>query len=470
VGVRLLNAPAPAPANAGPSEAPLPGTPLDSTRGEIRALTGLRLFAALSVVAYHFQFTRGETYARILEPFQPVIQSGALGVDLFFVLSGFVIAHVYAATLGPGLRPRAAGSFLWARLSRIWPVYALVTVGFGAWLLVRAQVDKDGIITAQVLQPSLGARSWVAQLLMVQLWNRPVVHGASFSGPSWSISAEWLAYLACPVLILIAWRLRDARPPVLAALALIPLLPQLWIAAQPADPPFMWAMRIVGGFTSGVFVWLAVRRIPRDPRVSRIAGAVAAGALVEIAVVLAWSSAIGVGLDRNGVRGLAVFAFPVLIGALALSDRGPAAVLSHPWAVHGGRISYSLYLVHIPIFEFYWTAMADIPALAPGSALAAFLTPHVLLLPLVAAHLVWRFVEEPARLWMRARDPFRRPAPAHVRAPAQEPEPSAQAEPARSSRRPRLDRGRATLAARHRRYRRLPARAEEQSPHLDHQG
>lgn len=450
--------PATVPADAGPSEAPLPGTALDATRGEIRALTGLRLFAALSVVAYHFQFTQGDTYARILEPFQPLIQSGALGVDLFFVLSGFVIAHVYARALGPGLRVRAVGSFLWARISRIWPAYALVTVGFGAWLLVRAHFDKDGIITSQVLQPSLGVRSWVAQLLMVQMWDRPVVHGASFSGPSWSISAEWLAYLAFPVLILIAWRLRKAPPVVLAAFALIPLLPQLWIAAQPADPPFMWAMRIVGGFTSGVFVWLAVRRIPRSPRVSHIAAAVAVAALVEIAVVLAWSSAVGVGLDRNGVRGLAVFAFPILIGALALSDRGPARALSHPWVVHGGRISFSLYLVHIPIFEFYWLAMADIPALAPGSAVAAFITPHVLLLPLVVAHLVWRYVEEPARLWMRARDPFRRPAPA--REAEAEPAPRAESTPRHQRTHPDRDRvlSPATVpvlangAAQHRRY------------------
>jgi peptidoglycan/LPS O-acetylase OafA/YrhL len=399
-------------AYAGPPQEPLPAVPLDAARGEIRALTGLRFFAALYVIAFHFQFTRGDAYARILEPFQPLIESGALGVDLFFVLSGFVIAHVYARTLGPGPRARAVGSFLWARFSRIWPVYALVTIGFGLWLLVRAHFDKDGIITVQALQPSLGWRSWVAQLLMVQLWNRPVFHGASFSGPSWSISAEWLAYVAFPVLILFAWRLRHGRPGILAFLALIPLLPQVWIAALPADPPFMWAMRIAGGFSSGVLIWLAVRRIPPSPRVSRVAAGIAVAALVEIGLVLGWSSAVGISLDRNGVRGLAIFAFPVLIGALALSDRGPAAALSHPWAVHGGRISYSLYLIHLPIFELYWTAMANIPAFAPGTALAAFLSPHVLLLPLVAAHILWRFVEEPARRWLRTRDPFRHPAPA----------------------------------------------------------
>ena len=64
-------------------------------RGEIRQLTGLRIVAALWVVAFHFMFTPGDAYTELLEPLRPVITTGALGVDLFYVLSGFVITLTY---------------------------------------------------------------------------------------------------------------------------------------------------------------------------------------------------------------------------------------------------------------------------------------------------------------------------------------------------------------------------------------
>src|SRR3712207_3565819 len=96
-------------------------------RGEIRALTGLRLVAALWVVAHHYWLLAPDRpWLHDLEPARPLLQTGWLGVDLFFVLSGFVLTHTYVAVLGrrPGLRP--AASFYWARLSRIWPTWLVV--------------------------------------------------------------------------------------------------------------------------------------------------------------------------------------------------------------------------------------------------------------------------------------------------------------------------------------------------------
>ena len=100
-----------------------------------------------------------------------------------------------------------------------------------------------------------------------------------------------------------------------------------------------------------------------------------------------------------------IVVFPVLIAALALTDRGPARLLSTRWAVHGGRISYSLYLVHIAIFEVFWTAMHRFGVLAADTPLAIIATPLVPLAAIQAAHLLWRYVEEPARRRLRTLDP-----------------------------------------------------------------
>jgi peptidoglycan/LPS O-acetylase OafA/YrhL len=113
-------------------------------------------------------------------------------------------------------------------------------------------------------------------------------------------------------------------------------------------------------------------------------------------VVLWWADAVG---DDHG--GVAVLLFPVLIAALVLADGGLARPLSAPVMVLGGRISFALYLVHMGVFEATWTLMDVVPALAGGSPVATALQVMVVVLPLPAAWVLWRVVEEPARRWMR---------------------------------------------------------------------
>ena len=98
----------------------------------------------------------------------------------------------------------------------------------------------------------------------------------------------------------------------------------------------------------------------------------------------------------------------MLVGSLALSTKGLSRLLGTGPMVHGGRISFALYLVHVPVFEIFWTFMGWSTRIAPGSGLGTFLIPHVFLATLVLAHLVFRYVEEPARRALRRREPGRR--------------------------------------------------------------
>jgi peptidoglycan/LPS O-acetylase OafA/YrhL len=90
--------------------------------------------------------------------------------------------------------------------------------------------------------------------------------------------------------------------------------------------------------------------------------------------------------------------------------------LSTDAMVLGGKISFSLYLLHMPILEIGYTLMAWYPRLAPGTRLGTLLLPHLFLTAVLLAYLVHRFVEEPARLSLRGvrlprRLPGRRPDP-----------------------------------------------------------
>jgi peptidoglycan/LPS O-acetylase OafA/YrhL len=344
-----------------------PGQTLATTRGEIRSLTGLRIVAAVWVVAFHFSFTPGDAWTAAWEPLRPLVQTGALGVDLFYVLSGFVITLTYLEKAGRRPSVRGTVVFWWARIGRIWPVYAVVTTLFGAWILYKDSRTTDDFLVWQLVQPEVGVWSYLQQLAMVQLWARPAFDGSSWVGAAWSISAEWAAYVLFPLLVLVLWRLRT-----------------------------------VPSWLTGL---LAVRRIRITPRVERIAAGVSALAVVEILIGLWWGYWRGQGHAEYG--GVVVVLFPVLVGSLALSRRGLGRLLASEPMVHGGRISFSLYLVHVPVFEVLWTHMDWYPAVAPGSALGSFLVPHVLLLCFVLAHLSYRYLEEPARLWLRGRGPGR---------------------------------------------------------------
>jgi peptidoglycan/LPS O-acetylase OafA/YrhL len=384
-----------------------PGQTLATTRGEIRSLTGLRIVAAVWVVAFHFSFTPGDAWTAAWEPLRPLVQTGALGVDLFYVLSGFVITLTYLEKAGRRPSVRGTVVFWWARIGRIWPVYAVVTTLFGAWILYKDSRTTDDFLVWQLVQPEVGVWSYLQQLAMVQLWARPAFDGSSWVGAAWSISAEWAAYVLFPLLVLVLWRLRTVPSWLTGLLAVACMAPLAYVCYRTGTPYFAWswAARIAGGFLAGALTCLAVRRIRITPRVERIAAGVSALAVVEILIGLWWGYWRGQGHAEYG--GVVVVLFPVLVGSLALSRRGLGRLLASEPMVHGGRISFSLYLVHVPVFEVLWTHMDWYPAVAPGSALGSFLVPHVLLLCFVLAHLSYRYLEEPARLWLRGRGPGR---------------------------------------------------------------
>src|SRR5581483_10824999 len=397
---------------------------LATRRGEVRSLTGLRLFAAAWVVAFHFEFTPGAGFVEAVKHVRAIVGVGSLGVDLFYVLSGFVIAFTYLDRMGPKLRVGPARRFIWARVSRVWPVFAVVTNLFGLWLLAKLTFG-DGNIAFQKIQPEMTVTSWLRQMFMVQMWSQPYFDGSSWVGPAWSISAEWAAYVLFPLTALVYYRLGRLPVPLLAALAVLTVTPIAAISGMTGNPyfPYSWLVRIAVGFTSGVLVYLAVRHVPLTDRVRRAASWCTVAVLGGIvAGLFLGDSMIGMREGDGEHGGMVMVLFPVLVGALALSSgRGPARLLSTNWAVHGGRISYSLYLVHIPVFEVIWTLMIRYRFIGPDTPGGVTLAFAGLIAVFVAAHLPWRFVEEPAR--RRLRSPTDRPRVAD-RAPT---EPTAEA-------------------------------------------
>jgi peptidoglycan/LPS O-acetylase OafA/YrhL len=160
---------------------------------ELPALTALRGIAALAVVFYHASFL-AHNHAEGAPPM--ICGRGYLAVDLFFLLSGFVLTHVYGGRLAGARRWRMVGGFLWARFCRIYPA-SLFTVAVYVALHAFGRLDYPAGLPFET--------QLTAALLLMQvpwlstLWVNP---------PAWSISAELYAYLLFPFVVPVMLRLK----------------------------------------------------------------------------------------------------------------------------------------------------------------------------------------------------------------------------------------------------------------------
>ncbi len=366
--------------------------------GEIKALTGLRIFAALWVVLFHFRPLLHDAAPAVASAVAPILNSGAQGVDLFFILSGFVLTWNYLDTMGPSWTLRGTVRFLWLRLARVWPVY-LVTLHLAAlWVVFTFYVGH--VPTEDTT--GFNAVSYVRQLFMVQLWFQPFFDGSSWDGPAWSISAEWLAYLSFGVVVLVIFRLTQvtrARGLMLLGFAasLPPVL--LLLISGHFYTPWSWLPRILMQFTAGALACAAVRRLRPSHQTRALAGATAVvivAAAVGLLYVFDAHPLPGV-IDSGGVVDLL---FAPLVVTLAIGVGTLPRMLATRVMVFGGQISFCLYMVHELVHTSWnWTARQFDLTLSGGPGKLTVL--GLFAVCLLASALLYHVVEEPARKWLR---------------------------------------------------------------------
>ena len=367
--------------------------------GEIKALTGLRIIAALWVVLFHFRPLLWAASPRLQDDLAPLLNAGAQGVDLFFILSGFVLTWNYLDRMGPSFSMRATWHFLWLRLSRVFPIY-LVTMHIAAlWIIFTLHVGT----TPSPDVANVTAISYLRQLFMVQLWFAPFFDETSWDGPAWSISAEWLAYLLFASLILLIFRIaRVSRARTLLMLAFVAALPPtlLLLASGVLYTPWSWVPRIISQFAAGALACAAVRRLEISPRGRQLAGYVAVLIVAVIVGGLYYYDAHPITgmVDSGGV--LAVLFMPLVV-ALSIGAGSLPALLSTRAMIYGGQISFSLYMIHEPVHTAWNWAAQEYRLVLPmwGMKLVVI---GLIAAALALSALLFHVVEEPARRWMRS--------------------------------------------------------------------
>lgn len=306
---------------------------------DLKALTSLRFWAALWVVLFHFR-----PYAESWGFAAPLLGKGYLGVDFFFVLSGFVLAHVYGDELAAGTYRHTR--FLTKRIARIYPMHIVMLAVF---VLLGVVAPIVGIALAHPERYDVA--NIPAQVFLVHAW---IGTGESFNYPSWSISAEFFAYLAFPLVMLLA-----NRPRLMAALGLIAVFGWYFGAILVTGKPSTWLndwqiMRIMPEFLLGA----GLRQLMTTTRIPVLDHwlATPAAALAVIALAL---------LDVPDW--LMIAALIALLAAAAERARsGITGALEHRFSVYLGEISYALYMVHVAVGMVWFELTARVLGPAGG--------------------------------------------------------------------------------------------------------
>jgi len=348
----------------------------ESLQPEIYPLTGIRAAAAIWVVLYHMQRQLAECYPNLNFLIKPIVAHGYLGVDLFFILSGFIIHYNYGNRLARVCIP-AIGEFLWMRLARLWPVHAVILILFVVLLFAQR------IFGMHPKQPELySAVDFVKNVFLVQSWAIP--SRGSWNVPAWSISCEWLAYLLYPILVVS--RLCVASPRRSAVVATLALVGTALVCQYlKADGNVGYGLvRIAGEFLGGC----ALCHIFRANLTSLFPWQY----IVPLAVV----SVIIASHYMLPAFGLVAFWCVPLLGIIVLGLANHQCFVSRLCStklfLFGGYISYSLYMIHELCLIVLGKADAALGEFAPIIDILAIV---------IFASFLFFFVEQPCRKAMR---------------------------------------------------------------------
>jgi peptidoglycan/LPS O-acetylase OafA/YrhL len=337
-------------------------------KGQLASLTGLRGVAALWVLAYHTMTQLRHFDPDVARMVGVFGAAGYLGVDLFFVLSGFVIAYTYAGTTA--WTPRVYGAFLWKRLARIYPMHLAGLALFGALILLApAQASVSGHSIAGL----------IGSITLTHAWSIPVT--GTWNVPSWSVSLEWAAYLAFPLIAAAAMRRRSAKAIVGWILLLFTGLLLAALLLSFRGTMAYGVLRIAAEFTSGVLLY-RLWSLRHD-----------AMAPVFGIAVLATLVFVGNGLDLVVEKKTAFVHLPIMAAIVVYCLACAPSALAGSAAQHLGRISYSLYVVHWTTLHFA-AAVVRSHALAPAWIIAAGAA------SVAIADICYRGLEQPARAWL----------------------------------------------------------------------
>ena len=368
---------------------------MQPTHKYLSNLTPLRGIAALWVVVFHFQ----ETIMKFVLPAHTqLVAKGYIMVDLFFIMSGFIICHVYQDSFRFGFSNENFRQFTVARFARVYPLHFITLILCIVLFVPKwgwdAVDDPKAIITNVFLIHSFGIHK-------IFTWNVP----------SWSISAEWWSYMIFPFLVIFLYRKKKLAIGlliifvVLSYLGIIYWIPRKsWMdPTQPAlhnlDSTFDFGyLRGLAGFVTGMLLYKAYE--------SGIVRKIFEKDITAVLIIAATIFCLHIGLND----GSCIILFALVVCVFAMNNQRMHSLCNNRFAQYLGNISYSIYLVQFfPLLPLFYLNI-KLPGVVYGKEAttttfwigAGYCLAYIIIL-IGFSSLSYFFVEKPCRKYINAR-------------------------------------------------------------------
>ena len=326
---------------------------------QFHILTSLRGILAVQIVAFHF------SGFWLIEPNVPRTEYGPIfshihvTVDMFFLLSGFIMAHVHGKEFLTGFDRGIYRRYLWLRIARIYPLHILVLAGFLALEFLNVAIGDPNAFKDLDRTP----QSVISNILLIHSWG--IEPNLTWNYPSWSISVEWSAYLLFPLFVWIFLK-RSAIFAAASTVGIFAVMYWLW-SLDPdlgLDRTYDWGVvRGLCSFAFGLVLYRFYQGVARhwefNSSVMTVVG-IAGFIFLPLAFYLDFHD-------------LAIFALygPFIILFLMPENRLKGWLENKP-LIFLGDISYALYMVHALVqrvfaklvhmgwikYEGFWTSVA----------------------------------------------------------------------------------------------------------------
>ncbi|HEY8161044.1 MAG TPA: acyltransferase [Methylocystis sp.] len=353
-------------------------------RNEIRSLTAFRFLAAFYVFLFHIQ-NRAPIFNGVLGDF---ISEGAVGMTMFFVLSGFILSYAYDS-LGIDIK-----QYFWNRFARIYPIYLLAALLALPWL--ARNFANNSFASSTICAVLATFILLVFGLFLIQAWL-PQTFEFWNNSASWSISNEAFFYLLFPFArdLLISASSRQLIALFLALSLLSSMVPvsSIVFSNSPRSFALFYALPFFRSaeFLCGIIAFVLMKRIEWSATIRNSLLIVLILGFVYVALLGRWLPGYTL---HNWIL------IPAVSSALVLlykSEMNGGKLLCGSVFVWLGQISYCFYSFQFHVLEgLRWL----LPIETIGGTAYALVATILLLVVSASAH---HFVEEPARVWIRER-------------------------------------------------------------------
>lgn len=360
-------------------------------RGRVPELDGIRGLAIILVLICHYGVNLIDVprYS-VLWFARSALSLTWTGVDLFFVLSGFLIGGILVDTRSS---PRFFRTFYARRFFRILPIYY---VALGLFWVVQHSAALPGMAwLVQDPMPLLSHATFTQNILMAIRGE----YGPHWLDATWSLAVEEQFYILLPVLV---YFLAPAVlvQTVVAGVMIAPILSGLivWWNPQAAVAAYVLMPCRADALGLGVLAAILLRR-PDSWLYSHAAQKGLAPALVVLLLGMAVVTVLSRGghdvlLNLFGFTWIALFYLSLLLYGVLRPRTRVAVILRHPILLQFGKLSYFIYLFHQPFNGLCHALLRGAePAISGWTGLGA--TTLALALTLATARLSWTHLEQP---------------------------------------------------------------------------